>query len=238
MTYDAVVFDNDGVLTHPTDRAVLRRAARAAFAEFDVDPTPDCVEGAVGGDEDRIRTVCARHDVDPVAFWPRREHHAATEQRAAMETGQKPLYGDVGALEELRKPLGVVSNNQHATVEHIVDVFDLDGLFETVYGRDPSLEGFRRRKPETHYLERALADLEAESALYVGDSAVDVAVADRLGLDSAFVRRPHRSDYDLQLAPTYEVESLSDVVALVGDAETDVDAPPVDPDRDARPDTD
>jgi HAD superfamily hydrolase (TIGR01549 family) len=217
MPYDAVVFDNDGVLTHPTDRAVLRRAARAAFAEFDVAPTPDCVAGTVGGDVDRIREVCDRHGLSAAAFWPRREYHAASEQRAAMAAGEKPLYDDVDALRDVDHPMGVVSNNQHATVEAVLDVHGVGDLFETAYGREPTVDGFRRRKPDPHYLERALADLEAETALYVGDSAVDVAVADRLDVDSAFVRRPHRADYDLPLAPTYEVDSLADVVALVAE---------------------
>ncbi len=43
---------------------------------------------------------------------------------------------------------------------------------------------------------------------------VDVLAATRAGADSAFIRRPHRDDYQLAANPTYEVESLDDVVAI------------------------
>ena len=54
-----------------------------------------------------------------------------------------------------------------------------------------TVESLERKKPNTHYVERALSDLDADAALYVGDSESDVVAADRAGLDSAFVRRPH-----------------------------------------------
>jgi hypothetical protein len=63
--------------------------------------------------------------------------------------------------------------------------------------------------------------------LDVGDSRVDVEVAARLGVDSAFVRRPHRKGYALSRTPTHEVTSLREVVRLaVPDVEFDTDAEP------------
>lgn len=221
MSYDAVVFDNDGVLTHPTPREVLRTAARDAYAAFDVDPSERAIEAAVDGGPEDVREVITAegYDLDHGAFWRRREALAAARQRRAMTTGEKPTYDDVAALEPLaaRRPTGVVSNNQHATVEHVLDVHDLADLFGTAYGRPPTLAGYRRRKPEPFYLERALADLSIDTdddVLFVGDSGVDVAVAARLGIDSAFIRRPHRRGYDLTHSPTHEVTSLREVVAL------------------------
>jgi HAD superfamily hydrolase (TIGR01549 family) len=214
MCYEAVILDNDGVLTEPTPTAVQRAAVRAAFDEFGVDPTTEAVDGVVHGSLTRIRSVCDFHDVDHETFWPRHEANAAAAQREAIERGDKTLYDDVEALWDLDRTLAVVSNNQHETVETIVERFELDGLFERVSGRDPSLDGFRRRKPSPHYLERTIEALDADSVLYVGDSNVDVLAANRAGVDSAFVRRPHRSDYRLAADPTYEVDSLYDVAAV------------------------
>ena len=73
-------------------------------------------------------------------------------------------------------------------------------------------------KPETHYLERALDDLGTRSALYVGDSTADVLAAHEAGLDSAFVRRPHRDGYALPDEPTYEIDRLTELSGLVSDA--------------------
>lgn len=217
MGYEAVVFDNDGVLVRPTDRRVLARAAELTFEAFGVEPPDDGVRASVEGRIDGIRRACERTGLDPAAFWAACEARASGAQRAAVASGEKPLYGDVAALHDLDRPLGLVSNNQHATVEAILDVFDLDDLFATAYGREPSLRGLRRKKPATHYLDRALDDLAVSpaDALYVGDSNDDLRVAAAAGVDVAFVRRPHRADYDLVADPTHVVASLDEVGALV-----------------------
>ncbi|MFB6280711.1 MAG: HAD family hydrolase [Haloferacaceae archaeon] len=216
MGYAAVVFDNDGVLVVPTERRLLRRAAARAFAAFGVDPPPDGTAAAADGDPDRIERACDRCGIDPAAFWAACEARAAGAQRAALATGAKPPYGDVAALRDLDRPLGLVSNNQHATIEAILDRFGLRGLFGAAYGREPSLRGLRRKKPATHYLDRALADLGVApaDALLVGDSNADLRAAAAAGADAAFLRRPHRADYDLAVEPTHVVDSLHDVAAL------------------------
>jgi HAD superfamily hydrolase (TIGR01549 family) len=216
--YDAVVFDNDGVLTHPTRSDVVHEAVTDTFREFDVEPTDETFEHARHAVVDGVETFADVHGIDPATFWERRETNVAAAQRREMETGRKPLYDDFDAVYELGSnglDLGVVSNNQHETIEHIVDVFDLDGVFETTLGREPTLDGLRRKKPEPHYVERALEHIGCDSALYVGDSGVDVLAADAAGLDSAFVRRPHREDYELPAEPTYEIESLSELLHTV-----------------------
>lgn len=215
--YEAVVFDNDGVLVHPTADGVLRRAVRRAYEDFGVDPGEDVVAAAVSGDPGRIREACATAGIDPDSFWPERESQAARLQRAEMETGDKPAYDDVAALAGLDRPLGVVSNNQHETVEAVLTVHGLADLFATAYGREPSLTGLARKKPESHYVERAFADLGVDPAdgLYVGDSEVDVLAAAAAGADSAFVRRPHRADYELGPEPTHTIGTLADLRGLV-----------------------
>lgn len=214
MSYDAVIFDDDGVLTTPTATSVHRAAVRSAFAEFDVEPATEAVDGVIHGSLTHVRRVCDVHDVDYEAFWPRYEANAVTAQRAAMRRGEKRLYEDVASLSALDRAMAVVSDNQRETVESVLERFELDSLFETAYGREPTVEGFRNRKPSPYYLERAIRDLGADRVLYVGDSNVDVLAANRADADSAFVRRPHRDGYRTTADPTYEVASLDDVVAL------------------------
>lgn len=214
MSYEAVVFGHDGVLTVPTETEVYRKAVRAAFDEFGVEPTTEGIDGVVHGSLTHVQQVCGLHGVDPEEFWPRHEAYAAAAQREALERGRKTRYDDCDALRDLDVPLAVVSSEQQAAVEHVVDVFGLDDLFEVTYGREPTVEGFRRTKPSSYYIERALSDLGVESALYVGDSNVDVLAANRAGIDSAFVHRPHRADYALAADPTYELESLHDLAAV------------------------
>ncbi|MFB6097199.1 MAG: HAD family hydrolase [Haloferacaceae archaeon] len=219
MTYDAVVFDNDGVLTHLTDWAIVRESIRDTFGEFGVEADDEQVEQILRATPERVRRIAASHDLDPHDLWARREANAAAVQREALETGEKPLYGDVDALRTLRDDhdlaLGVVSNNQHETVQHVLSVHDVGEFFGAAYGREPTLAGITRKKPDPHYLHRAIEDLGARRALYVGDSDSDVEAAHNAGLDSAFVRRSHRREYDLSVEPTHEIESLRELPTLI-----------------------
>ena len=226
MRYDALIFDNDGVLTTLTDRSVLRSAIVSTYEEFDVaNPPEEHCEALLAVTVADLRGACLPYGLDEEAFWFARDANAAAAQCDEIDAGRKTLYDDVEALYSLAEELklGVVSNNQQETVEYILDYFDLGGLFETCYGREPTVDGIRRKKPRPYYLERALADLEADEALYVGDSTNDVLAAERAGIDSAFIRRPHRSAYELTSEPTYELESLHELSSLVR-SETALDA--------------
>lgn len=214
--YDAVVFDNDGVLIEPTDRGRLTEAVQEAFAEFDV-----VVDEAVAREMVAQSTVPDRdfeqeYGIDPAQFWQRRESIASRTQREAIRIGEKDLYDDIDALSTLPHRTGVVSNNQHETIEYILDYHDLDRHFETAYGRVPTLEGGNRKKPDPSYIEQALDDLGTRNALYVGDSEKDVVAAQRAGIDSAFLRREHRADLELSIEPTHEVRDLDELVDRLG----------------------
>ncbi|MGM0604045.1 MAG: HAD family hydrolase [Halobacteriota archaeon] len=214
MCYDAVVFDNDGVLTHPTPRETIHEGVTDAFARLRVQPDEEAIDALIDVDATRIRQVASRFDLDPETLWSQRERSVAAAQRRALEDGTKPLYDDVDTLSTLRATLGIVSNNQQETVESIVELFELGELFPYAAGRRPTLSGFQRRKPNPDYLEEALATIGVESALYVGDSNVDVVAATRAGMDVAFIRRPHRTRYELVAEPTYEVESLEEISSI------------------------
>lgn len=216
MRYDAVIFDNDGVLIEPTELSVLTEAIREAFAAFGVsEPATEHVEGALGVTPDDLSSICEEYGLTASAFWEARDRKGSRAQQAEIRAGRKALYDDVSALSSLDLDLGVVSNNQHETVEFIVEHFGLDDLFETVYGREPTVEGVRRKKPNSHYIEAAMDDLGATDALYVGDSNVDLVAAERAGLDAAFVRRAHREEYELDREPTYELGDLTELADVV-----------------------
>lgn len=217
MGYEAVVFDLDGVVVRPTPAAVLRRAAERTFESFGVDAPDGGPEAVAEGRPDGVWAACERCGVEPSAFWAACEERAATAQRAAVAAGEKPCYDDVDDLSDFDRPLGLVSNNQHATVEGVLDALDLADLFATAYGREPSFRGLYRKKPSSHYLGRALSDLDvaATDALYVGDGNDDLLAGRAAGTDVAFVRRSHRADYDLVAEPTHVVASLGEVCALV-----------------------
>ncbi|WP_435347562.1 HAD family hydrolase [Haloarchaeobius sp. HRN-SO-5] len=218
-TYDAVLFDNDGVLVEPPGRETQLEAIRSAFGSFDVEAVDERHVRAVvsGVSVDTLHEVCSAYDLDVEAFWAAREDHDERSQFEAFRAGSRGRYDDVTAIEDLEVPCGVVSNNHHSTVEFVLEFFELDPLFDTYHGRPKTVESLRLKKPNTHYLDRAVAELDVGSALYVGDSASDVVAAHRAGMDSAFVRREHCADVTHETPPTYEVETLHELLDLVDD---------------------
>ncbi|WP_123535523.1 HAD family hydrolase [Halosimplex salinum] len=213
MTYDTVVFDNDGVLVGRTHFDVLREATEATFAQFGVtDPDPDHVEDmTIGATPEQVETVSDVYDFEPEQFWRARDSTVSGAQQEEARAGRKTPYGDVHTLADLDVSTGIVSSNQQETVDFLLDHFEIDGLFETAYGREATIESLTLRKPHPHYIERALSDLDAESALFVGDNESDIEAAENAGIDSAFIRRPHRSDWDLNVWPTWDIDSLDDL---------------------------
>ncbi|MFC6613383.1 HAD family hydrolase [Halopenitus salinus] len=216
--YDAVVFDNDGVLVGRTPFDTLREAAWNAFESVGVED-PDLAhvdDVAIGVTPATLTDVCERYDIDPSEFWRVRDRVASDAQVEDARAGRKTPYDDLDVLDEIDAALGVVSSNQQATVDFLLDHFGLAGRFETAYGREPSIASLSRKKPSPYYLERALEDLSAETALFVGDNESDLEAADNAGIDSAFIRRPHRRDFELTRQPTYEIDDLHDLVSICG----------------------
>lgn len=216
MTYDAVVFDNDGVLVETTSFEVLQEAAFRAFVESGVDdPDPADVDDVIiDVTPESLSTICASYDLPVEAFWRTRDRVAYEAQREHVRAGGKPLYDDVPTLSDLGVPMGVVSSNQQATVDFLLEHHGVANLFDTAYGRRPTLADLRRKKPEPYFIEQAMADLNVDDALYVGDRGSDVAAAVNAGIDSAFIRRPHRRGHDLAVEPTHVVDDLHELHAL------------------------
>ncbi|MFC4543501.1 HAD family hydrolase [Halosolutus amylolyticus] len=213
--YDAIVFDNDGVLTTPTDRDALVDAIHDAFERVGVaEPSDGHVETLLGPDVDSLRRLAGEYDVDPHDLWTARERAAIETQLEELRAGRKRLYDDVDAVDSLASTNAIVSNNQHETIGNILEHFDLG--VEVWYGREPTLSGIDRKKPTPYYLELALEDLDATNPLYVGDSWVDVAAADAAGIDSAYLWRDHARGYEewTSAEPDHEIDSLEAITDL------------------------
>jgi len=218
MRYDTVVFDNDGVLVGRTRFDVLREATRDAFEECGVDdPDPDDVEQmTIGATPGSVGTVCQTYDLEPGSFWRTRDDVVSRAQQHEARAGRKTPYDDLGTLADLDVKMGIVSSNQQATVDFLIDHFDGFDRFAAAYGREPTIHSLQLRKPNPHYLERALGELNADSALFVGDNESDVKAAENAGVDSAFIRRPHRRNWDLDVWPTWEIHTLDDLFEVCG----------------------
>jgi HAD superfamily hydrolase (TIGR01549 family) len=210
-----VLFDMDGVLLegHANATAGYEAGLARTLEEYDLAVTDAERAGLAGYEYDRAFVeACEAVGVDPVAFYDTREHHSERWFTERVKTGARTRYTDVEALSWLAEHhrLGLVSNNYDGVVRAVVDHHDLPP-FEFVRGRDPGVDGFRRRKPDPHYLEVALETLGTNTGIYVGDRETDILAAERAGLDAVFLEREHNSATSLSIDPTVALSSLQEL---------------------------
>ncbi|AFK19970.1 HAD family hydrolase [Haloferax mediterranei ATCC 33500] len=216
--YDSVIFDHDGVLTTLVDLSLLHDATWDAFDELGVtDPDPDHVERMViHVTPADVHAVAGAYDLDPETLFRVRDEIASAAQKEAVNDGRKVPYDDFDAIRRIDAPMGIVSSNQQATIDYVLDHLDATDLFGTAYGREPSMTSLHRKKPEPYYIERAMSDLGVNSPLFVGDSDSDIVAARAAGVDSAFIRRGHRADHTPSPDPTHEIGGLDDLLDIDG----------------------
>ncbi|WP_311170476.1 HAD family hydrolase [Halobellus ordinarius] len=217
----ALLFDMDGVIVegHGADPVVHSLALEDLLEEREMD-VPDRYRAPLEQYEytDEFVAACEAVGVDPHEFYTARERYSAEHSIDRLAAGKRGVFGDVDAIDRLadHAAVGLVSNNYHPTVEFVVDHHRLDA-FRYVRGRDFGPDGFSRRKPNPHYLNEALDALGVTDGLYVGDRATDVVAAERAGIDSAFLRRDHNADADLDVDPTLEIDGLGELADLVAE---------------------
>lgn len=222
-TPSPICFDMDGIILEGpgTQPGVYDAAADAALADLDLEtePTPAQRRDLRNQDTDAIVDRCAELGIDPDRFWQLKDRYASQGTHDRIRSGARGTYDDIDAIHDIagRTTIGLVTNNRHETAVFVADYFEFD--FDVVRGRDPTIEGFHRRKPDPYYLEEALSDLEtptdAADGIYVGDKATDIHAGTELGLETVYVRRPHNRDRECPVDATDEVETLSELLELV-----------------------
>jgi len=218
--YDAYLFDLDGVLLDfSDDLSGYTTTVERAFTENGVNPNPKDTAAFASYDDlevERLRSICEDYGVSLDDVWRTRERLASEFQIRQIDEGKRSPYEDILELRGFvrSRPSGVVSNNQHTTVEYTIESLGLG--FDTFYGREPTVAGIERGKPSPHYVNRALEDLEGtKDAVLIGDSESDVRTARRAGIDSALIVRSHTPEpSSLETEPTHVLKDLRNVPEL------------------------
>lgn len=213
MTYNAILFDLDGVLVEgaETEPTLYEQAAKHSLERESIEFPEDALS-QLGhpGDLEEVRNACRTLEIEFDEFWQLREQFTSELENEQIQRGERTLYDDVRALESLSEDygLGIVSSNRQQTVDFIISHFGFETVFDAAYGRDPTPAGFRRMKPKPYYLETAATELGTHDVLYVGDRESDVVAAHNANFDSALLRRDHNRNLDISVAPTHVIEDL------------------------------
>lgn len=211
----AVLFDMDGVLLdgRRSVPGTYERAADEAIDELGLDPDDDqrAVLRAYRCDE-TVQAVCRTLGTDLEQFWRLKERRASALSREQFRAGERTFQDDVSTAVAVasERPAAIVSNNRHDTVVFAAERHEIGAAVDAVRGRDPTPAGFRRRKPDPHYLIETMAELGVDAGVYVGDRAKDVLAADRAGLASVLLARPGHAEEELpeETTPRATIRSL------------------------------
>lgn len=225
-TGDSVVlFDMDGVILQGrgTDPAVYAKAGEMALETLDVDPTVE--QRSVFRDlvcDETLFDACSDLGIDVNEFWSNKEHYASQLSHERIQNGPRGLHDDTDVLQSLCEewPLGLVSNNRQETVEFVASQFGFESVFSVVRGRDPTIAGFHRRKPEPYYLTEALETLNSETGIYVGDREKDYLAATRAGMNFIHVDRPSFETHDELTESAARINSLRELPNVLPDVLT------------------
>lgn len=228
MSYDAVLFDFDGVVAELPGRETLYDAVRRACDRVGLDGSVRETAAALRrGDADALAERCRVAGVDRETLSSLAARAVVSAQVREVETGLRSVYEDVTALRRVDRPAGVVSDNHPRALRALLERFGIADLFETVRGCPFTPEGLARRKPDPRNVEAAVADLGADDALYVGDRPVDVAAASNAGVDAALVVRdaegdglapaPDDATLPVDPSPTYRLPSLEGLPDVLAD---------------------
>ena len=214
-SYDAVIFDSDGVIVESPSKQTFQRAVEQTFGNFNLSrPRRADLRAFVTQNVQAIKDLSDRYQVDLHELCQEAASQALREQKREFKEGLRSLYDDVVSLRSLDLSLGVVSDNQHSLVKYALEYSGLRDWFDTVYGLEFTPNGLRRAKPNPYYLNKALSDLDTTDALYVGDRARDVEAANNAGIDSVLLCRSGNS-IKCEVAPTYVVSSLCAIPGLL-----------------------
>src|SRR6056297_2986670 len=132
MSYDAVLFDSDGVLVERPRPEEMVTVARETVEETDLDADTGAVLGAfASGDVSELARQCRDSGVNFATFCQRGATVLFERQREAVESGLRSAYDDITTLRSLDRPMGLVSDNHPGFVEFMLDRFDIAEVFET-----------------------------------------------------------------------------------------------------------
>jgi len=227
MKYKFIIFDLDGTLLYTLDD--IRDSLNHTLRRFGLpEKTPDEVRASLGNGSARLvelNVPGGRENPEYEAAFA--EYSAWYPRHALLKT--RPYPGIPALLETLAAAgtkTAIVSNKPDAAVRDL-DAHFFSGLTAAAVGEKTGT----RRKPAPDLVLEAMSALGAAGAdtVYVGDSEVDIATAQNVGIDCIAVAWGYRSVAELRAADASVIVSdtaeLLRALECAADEQTDAMVP-------------
>lgn len=215
-SYEAVVFDQDGVLLDSGLNNFLwmdevrKNAAEERGYRFD---TEDSIKVVEATSRQGIEELLEQKNMT----WNELREVEKTVERAKIEMIKQRYIrlfsGTKNLLHSLDVPVGLATNATNISTDFVLDFFSINSCFESV--RTVELEKgrwFECKKPSDTLVGGVARDLGTENVLMVGDSSSDIGAAKAAGVDSVLVESYGKKP---ELNPTYRVKTVSEVSTVL-----------------------
>lgn len=216
MSYEALIFDFDGVLIDSGfDGFHWALEAREEFAhERDLDIDMNILgQGLYVRRETVITDIIERQNITWNQF--RNMEKAVAERKVELaSTGELELFDDVRpVLDQLDIPIAIVSNSYRDYLQAMLVELGIAQYIR--FYNAPSIRNIRnfreRMKPEPVMINEALERLGTDNVVMIGDQLEDVMGAKRAGIDSIYIDR----NGGIEEEANYSVESLKEALELI-----------------------
>lgn len=216
MSYDQVIFDNDGVLLDSTTEDLewmeqfrVREAERMG-SEMTIEQSHKIFKATTG---EEVRQVA---DETGLTVEQLREIEIRKSQKKIekIRNGEISLFDSAqNILEQIEKPKSMVSNAPRKATEFSLKHFNIHNYFHEV--RSPSLDSIEtymeKKKPNPEMIRETIKEKASDNPIYIGDSDTDIIAAEKAGIDSIHIETSGKTDQN----PTHTAKNLQQVLQII-----------------------
>lgn len=216
MSYDHVIFDNDGVLLDSTTENLqwMEKFRINQAEKMGGQMTPEQSEKIFKATKaEEIRELAEETGLTV-------EKLRKIEVRKSQKKIRKIKRGEIGLfdsaeeiLKKIQRPKSMVSNAPWKATQFSLKHCNLRKHFKTVRSpRLDSLENYiEKKKPSPQMIQKTIKEKASENPVYIGDSETDIIAAEKAGIDSIYINRSGKVSRD----PTFSVEKLDEVLDIL-----------------------
>lgn len=216
MSYDHVIFDNDGVLLDSTteDLEWMERfrveEAKKLGGQMTLEQSRKVFKANTA---EEIRKIAEETGLT-VSQLRQIEAKKSRKKIEKIKKGEISLFDStVEVLKEIEQPKSMVSNAPLKATRYSLEHYNIQKYFQTV--RSPRLDSIEtymeKKKPNPEMIEKTIREKGSSNPIYIGDSDTDIIAAEKAGIDSIHLETSGETAQN----PTHTAKNLQQVLQIV-----------------------